>query len=609
MKPAKITIEEIKELQQKCETFYEPLWKCFEDDEKYFELDFKSLLNLPKEFQTEGITLPTARDVVDTYVDHVDLNNARVTVTQQGNTQADFERQQLMRKFFLGMIYRTNVESDISPWRVAGKHHGLHGMGVFKTVYDADRWPDKPEQGEKVSDSEYAERLDQWRYEKGNSLPIVIQAVNPHCIMPDPSYGGRQFVIEKHPRLLLDIRERYPNWSNPKGRKIAENVEFVSYWDAKYRCDMADGEPLLKVKGGVAQHSYGFIPYTIIDAGLGNLSYDNKPEMRYVGILRYIKDLLIAESRDFSIADIILARVSWGGGFLEGDKAKEVTELSQKFGEYTPLPVGVKVIQNNQQIPPEMLNRHLARTSDYIAAHAAPRSVRGLSEEGVRSGADRRLVISEAAARYRYSTEAFRYGTAQVLIKCARLFKNVIPGDIQVWAKTPTDEFDVEIKKDKLKEPFTCYVEFAPISEEDEYRRHDDMERLLAQGVVTPKWARSQMSNVDPIAMDLDEEIQKLKNDPMLQGLVSQYAAGKLAAAISKRTGGEAIPGLAQGATPVAPPQPGQPEAGRQLIAPIPQKAQPGTAEDIQNKMKQMRSQTSMSPTQGRGVNAGGNKP
>jgi len=79
-----------------------------------------------------------------------------------------------------------------------------------------------------------------------------------------------------------------------------------------------------------------------------------------------------------------------------------------------------------------------------------------------------------------------------------RVLKNVVPGEFNVWARTPSDEFDIEFTKDDIVEPFNCYVEFAPVSEEDEYRRHDDLERLTAAGIVTRKWSREQMSNVDP---------------------------------------------------------------------------------------------------------------
>ena len=608
MKVGKPTIEEIKDdLLPKCEEFYNELHnKAFANDEKFYELDFKDLLEIPVEFANEGIVLPTGRDMIDTFVNHIDISNARVTVNRRGTSQAAYEIVEMMQKLYLGLIYRTNVESDISPWRVAGKHYALHGLAVFKDVWDADRGIDKPSRNEDEPENDYAQRVDKYRAENQDSLPVVIQAVNPRCIMPDPSYGGRSFLFEKRVRTCFEVQERWPHWSNPNSRKLSDMAIQHSFWTPTYRCELVDGEPILKVKGGVARHNYGFIPYVLIDSGLGNLSADGNAVKRYVGMLRYMLDLLVAESRDFSISDVVLKKTAWPWGVLTGKNATQVGVLDQKFGTYTPLPDGVEVKEMVPQVPPEALNQHLYRTSDYISAHAAPRSVRGLSEVGVRSGADRRLVIAEAASRYRYSEDAFKYGTAKVLSNCARIIKNVIPGDFRVWARTPTDEFDIEIDKDKMKEPFTCYVEFAPISEEDEYRRHDDLERLVAGGIVTPRWARSRMSNVDVIAMEMDEERERLRADPNLQGLVSQYVVGKLAQAIAKRGGAEAMAG---GAIPPVGGVGMQGEAGRRMVPPISEKAVPGSPEAIQAQLAQLRSQTPMSPTQGRGVGAGGHRP
>ena len=102
--------------------------------------------------------------------------------------------------------------------------------------------------------------------------------------------------------------------------------------------------------------------------------------------------------------------------------------METKYGRFEKWPEGVKYEQVRPQVPPQALLDHYRLTADIIASHAAPRSVRGLSEQGVRSGADRRLMIAEAGARYSYSRDAFRYVTARVLINCARLFKNVSPG-------------------------------------------------------------------------------------------------------------------------------------------------------------------------------------
>jgi hypothetical protein len=214
--------------------------------------------------------------------------------------------------------------------------------------------------------------------------------------------------------------------------------------------------------------------------------------------------------------------------------------------------------------------------------------LRGLSETGVRSGADRRLVISEALARYRYSEDAFKYRTAKVLTNCARLLKNVIPGDVRVWARTPSDEFDVVVKKSKMKEPFNCHVEFAPISEEDEYRRHDDIERLVSSGIITKPEARRQISNLDPVMLAKEEKKEIFRQSPAYQEFVNQYIQSKTQ---------EMMGGMTQNPMPMtAMPQ----QAGRRLVPPIRQVAQPGSAEALQNQLKGMRSQTSMTQ-QGQG--------
>ena len=65
---AKLTISDILELYDDCKRRYSEsgLFGVFDTDDRMYELDFKSQLLLPKEFEAEGIILPTARDLVDT---------------------------------------------------------------------------------------------------------------------------------------------------------------------------------------------------------------------------------------------------------------------------------------------------------------------------------------------------------------------------------------------------------------------------------------------------------------------------------------------------------------------------------------------------------------
>ncbi len=617
IKPWKPSVEEILELYEFCKKVYQPLFDQMVEDEKYYELKFKELLDIPKEFKNTGVVLPTARDMLDACVDHTDITNARVFVNRKGTSELSQDSANLMRKFCLGLIHRTTTENSISPWRVAAKHFWLHGLGVFKTVYDADRWPDKPIQKEGQSESDYAGVLDDWREKTHESLPIVIQAVNPQNVMPDPYEGGGRFVFEHREELCFNVKSRLgKRWGNPMSKGTNEKVLHISFWTKFFRCELYDMEPVLP--GKIVEHKYGFLPYTFVDTGLGNLSSDNDPTKRYVGILRYIKDMLISESRDYSIADIVLSKTAWPWGTIEGDSAMQVTKLDQSFGTFTRLPRNTKIVPQTPQIPPEALSRHLALTASYVAGHAAPNSVRGMGEEGVRSGVDRRQMIAEAATKYVYSTEAFKNGTAKVLGNCALLFKNAIPGDLRIWARTPTDEFDEIIDPKDLQEPFNVYVEFAPMNEEDEYRRHDDLERLVASGIVTIPWSRTQMSNVDPEAMELQEEIELLKKSPTVAQISDQYLAAKMMEAMTKRSRADSVEspppemdmsmaqgvGLsgsqgAPGGNLQQPPNQGPPRAMS------PQRNMQTPPNALQRQMEGMRRPVSIKPNQGRG--GGGN--
>ncbi len=592
---SKPPVKEIQELYTDAERRYAEsgLFDKFEQDEQYYELDFKSLLKIPTDYASEATVLPTARDMVDTCVDYTNIDNVIVKVPIRKDTPADRGRAEVLRKFGYGVLYRNNVESSIAPLRVGAKFYWLHGLTIIKDVWDADRWVDKPERKEDESENDYNNRIDEWRSDHHDSIPIVLQAINPGCVMLDPSYDGQGFVFETREELVYNVKQRYPQWKNYNNRGITEKVKHISYWDRNYRCELFDDEPILKVSGGVAKHSYGFIPYVPIDSGLGNISKENDLAKRYVGILRYMIDLLRSESRDYSLADILLAREILTGGFIKGADAALVKEISAKYGEWTPLG-NAELVPYESKLPPQELAQYLGITSDYISAHAAPRSARGLSESGVRSGSDRRLIQAQAAQRYQYSNQAFRHGVAKVLSNCARIMKNVVPGDINIWAKTPNDEFDIEIKKDQMKEPFVFYVNFSTESDEEKYRLHDDLERLTESGIYPVDFAREQLPNVDVDRLKRMEQKQVILRSDPIQQLLIQATAGKLAQRLQGAELAQLPPPLSQPA-PQPQPMPGNMTQGIPNIAPL------GSAQDLQNQMRNMRSNVPIHPGQGQG--------
>ncbi len=594
----KPTVDQIKEQHVKDKTTYGELFKKYDEDELFYNLAFKDRIDVGTTFENYRIVLPTARDVVDTAVNHTDINNASVHANKQSTSAISDERAEMYRKFALGLIHRTNVESQIAPGHIGAKHYWIHGLAVFKTVWDADRWLDKPEQKGGEGEDTYNARLDEWRSESHQSLPIVIQAVHPACIMPDPYTGGELYVFETHTRSVFDTKLMWPNWTNPLGKGDDEETEYISWFNNTYRCDLIDGEPLKKM--GVWKHKYGFIPYTLIESGLGNLSKGAKPEDRYVGLNRMIFDLLVSESTNYTLHDILMKLETIKGGYITGADAGDLPDIRKEFGKYWP--VGNKDVEFHDwetNVPPQTSMAQLALTQSYIAGHAAPRAARGMSEAGVRSGADRRLIASQAAAIYRYASPAFANGWANILTKCAMLVKNVIPGDFNIWARTPTDEFDVPVQKNKFKEPFNFYVEFAPVSAEDEYLRHDDLIKLTSGGLVTVPWARRQIPNIDAKAMGREELKEQLRQSPSYNQIKDQYLAMRMNEVLG------VVP--QQQEQGVDPGTPGQGASNRGLVPPVREVAPLGSMQDLENKWKANLT-TGAPKFQGQGQGGGGNR-
>ena len=521
MAKEKPSVTDILDLVRRGETVYSTLYSAFEQDQRFYELEFFEQLGLPKQFAKDGIVLSTARDMVDAYVDHLDISNARVYLNKKGISPKPDDERETLRKLYLGILHVTNIER---PWaRHAAKHLGTHGLSVIRTLWASDLWPDKPEKGDS-SDSEFANRIETWKLDTQQYFPIAIDAINPRNIILDPGFGGRQFVIEHHDQLILDIWKKWPNWDKDHKRDADQRVRYIAYWDDTWRSVIIDDEPVLK--DDVMRHTYGFIPYVPIDAGLGNLSWDSLPEMRYVGILRYIFKMLLSESRNYSMADILLKKEVMKGGWLSGRNAKAISSINQEYGKYNPMPDGVEVHEWESKMPPGALGEHLLRTQDMINSHAAPRSTRGLSESGVRSGADRRLIIAEGSTKFQYSNMAFRHGVSRVLANCAMLVKNVIPGDVQIWARTQFDgEIDELIEKDKINPPFACYVEFAPFSEEDEFRKQDALIRQRTAGLISQETAWNQMSHINPVVEKERLAEERIRNTEAYQAALENGVA------------------------------------------------------------------------------------
>ena len=517
---------------------------AFDVDDQYYELLFRDQLGLPEEYKLDGVILPTSRDIVDAGTNHISTVYARFLRPIRGTGPEAQLQAEMLRKFDTAMFYRTKIESDVSPWRVASKHGCLYGMWCFETLYDPNRLPDEPERGEEESEEDFQERMDIYNGELYDALPLVIRAVHPRNVYPDPN---GEFVIIEETKTVGQARSEWPGW---RGHLMIPNIIVegkttgtpqdtiqVSYFDKNYRAIYVSGEPVLSAgdDGGVLEHDYGFVPYVIGYSGLGISDKSAKPELKAVGLIRYLRNLLRTESFAYSVYSIIIKAHSWPITFVTGPGAAAFANIKLKFGRIYEKPAGITIEDFVKSAPPEIVMQHMEYTSSILAASGAPRSVRGLPESGVRSGTDRSLIIAEARLRYDSILEQMQLSTSKVMSNCTKIAERVIPEDFHIWAKAPDEEFDFRIDRSKIKHHYTTFVEFTPVSPEEEARRHADMQNLVKTGIISPATGRRRyMTHIDPEAEDIRVEAEKLRNDPAVRQVLAQIVAQELAGEVAR---------------------------------------------------------------------------
>ncbi len=520
-------------------TYYSQRDTNFDLDDTYYELLFRDDLGLPEEYKEDGIVLPTARDIVDAGTNHLSTVYARFFRPVRTPGQIGIDQAEMLRKFDAGMFYRTKMDSSISPWRTAGKHGCTYGMWCFGTFYDESSVPDEPEKEDGETDAEFEERMDIYNGELHDSVPIKIVAIHPRLVYPDP---GGEYVIIEATKIMAQAKRDWPQWKSEishivqaaLGNPSNETTE-VLWWDKRYRAVYLNGDPMLPGADGVVEHGYGFIPFVIGYSGLGNLDKSSKPAKMAVGLIRYLRALLRTESFAFSMRNISIKNGSWPITFVSGPGAAEFANIKLKYGKIYEKPAGMTIEEYIKEPAPEVVMEHLQYANTVLSASAAPRSVRGLSEEGVRSGTDRSLVISQARMKYDTIMEQLQLSTAKVLSNCTKIAERVVPSDIHLWAQTPDEDFDVKVEKNKIKHHYTTFVEFTPISPEEEARRHADGMNLTKVGAISGDTMRRRyLTHIDPISEGIKVEAELLRNDPAVRQVMAQIVASTLQAELAR---------------------------------------------------------------------------
>jgi len=503
----------------------------FDLDDKFYELKFLADLKLPEQVKQYGVVLPTARDLVDAGANYLSTSYCKFYRPLRGDDDKSHKQAEMLRQFDMAMFYRTKSDSTISPWRTANKHAFMHGMWVWETLYDPEAIPDPPKREENETEYDFAKRVMIYDGERHDRLPIIIRSRHPKSVFPEPGTDNPSHAIVKDQVSVASVKADYPNWVTT--RENQDKVPRVIWYDERHYGVFVDNESVLS--SDFVEHYYGFMPLVIGYSGIGNMDVDANPETKAVGLIRYLFDALVAESFAFSVYYIVMRSHAWPVKFASGPGAKAVANMEFEYGKIHELPVGTKVEDMISAPPSETLMEALAYINGVLASSAAPRSIRGLPETGVRSSVDRSMIMQQASLKYEGVKEQMQIGTAKVMSNCTKLAERVVPEDFHLWAHTPDADIDLKMEKSEIKHHYNTYAEFSPTSPEEDSRRHADMMNLTKTGMISADTGRRRyLSHLDPDREAIKVEAERLRVSPVVQQIMGQIIGQELAGEIQR---------------------------------------------------------------------------
>lgn len=217
-----------------------------------------------------------ASTIVDELRDQIRVNEPRVSARAWGTSKKAKELQAIQAMWGTATLAQTGRDTPFDPIAQIPFDLLLRGAACVKTLV-------KPE------------FLVQTKSQKG-MWPFVVQAVDPLRVMPSPGYGPLKYVIEVQYRRAIDVKEKYPYWSDPQATKLsarqrdnlARTSEWVEFWSwvydaGEWRGDYvveADGERVIEL-----DNPYGFVPYSWRYSGLGRVNWDGDPATQAVSVL------------------------------------------------------------------------------------------------------------------------------------------------------------------------------------------------------------------------------------------------------------------------------------------------------------------------------------
>ena len=437
---------------------YSVLLTEFQKDDDLIDGVFKNVVPATwSDESTEIIAPPTASDAIQNAADHI-LSNPRISVPVRpveidtlGAQQTAARVQDFYQKFW------DNAFVHCGDPLGAVKVPLIKGMGVIKKTLNWDLIPTLPENPTRAQKDRFKRQLEK----AGRSTFLWNIAVIPKetvFAVGDP--WNPDGIFEAYDITPIEAIKRFPALRDTYGGDpdLMAKVAYVEYWEkpagdskGKFIQWVAGERVHDKTNPYCWEHALstedeprydGYLPYAIGDPGWGDLRPDDKPEDRYVSLIRHSRSVLDAECRFLTEMHEYLKLYIWKP--LVGKNIPEGLSMA---------PGAIWSLKDDQEVeflqPGEMpvsLLQGLARVNQYVDQTAKLGALGGQAQRGVDTATEQQNLSQNAATKLNGPVRAMRRMIMQLNTQIGQDIERVIEAPVTLYGATGGGPSDVTVR-------------------------------------------------------------------------------------------------------------------------------------------------------------------
>ena len=449
-----------------------------EEDERFYARDYKGDF-LPEGWSEselmEPIIPPTARKAVDTMADHI-MSTPKIMVPVRPTNRDKLSEQDFAerKRAFLSSFWHQVAFRQGDPLGHGKKKTIKDGRIVVKKTIKWDEIPDMPEKSSKTARQAWRRAMARvmrhtliWKVKVCPTETIFEDPDNPY----DPEYVYESYMIR-----IGEAKREFPDAKGDwRDAREFDRIEYVEMYTRPHAKD--PGRFKVWIAGELVHDEenpyhweedgifYGHVPYQIWDNGWGDVTSENRPEDRYVGLLRHMRELLIAEARQLTAAEaqsrisIFPMIVTTNMPELQNGQSSirigpaEINNITVEAGNEQSID-----IKPWAQTDPGIMNL-LQKIQNEADGLAGFNTLGGVPQRGVDSATEADMNVRNKAAKLSGPVFAMQAVVIGINRQVLQEIEHILEVPVTLYGASEGDEAEVTLMPSEIKGYYETYVE------------------------------------------------------------------------------------------------------------------------------------------------------